>query len=213
MASSNGDFATPLALTQQANLVIQGFAAVRDIQNNGVTVDAAGRSKLNLIAADDVTLSFTDEPVSDRVTVTIGAATNQLAYQEFTGSVSVTATTEATANTLVTAAAVTFDGSTKVNIEFFAPLIQPDDTTAGNAIFLVLYDGSTRIGQLASATSPSTASALDVTVFAARQLTPSAATKTYSVRAYVSTGTGVVSAGAGGAGAYMPGFIKITRVI
>jgi hypothetical protein len=45
-----------------------------------------------------------------------------------------------------------------------------------------------------------------------RRLTPSAATHTYSIRAYTNTGTADMQAGAGGSGAKAPMFIRITRV-
>ena len=49
-------------------------------------------------------------------------------------------------------------------------------------------------------------------MFLARQLTPSAAAHTYSIRAFLSAaGTYTFAAGAGGSGVTMPGFIKIIR--
>lgn len=131
-------------------------------------------------------------------------------YKEFTSPVSVTAVTEATANSVVTADAVTFDGSTAVWIEFFSPLVHPDFTASSRILNLVLYDGSSSIGQLGSITTPA-AGELDAPTLVKRRLTPAAASKTYSVRAYVNGGTGGVTAGAGGAGAYVPGYIRISK--
>lgn len=139
------------------------------------------------------------------------ALARDLAYTQITAPASITATTEATANTVVTASAVTFDGATVVQIEFYAPYFQPDAAAGNRVIIAVLYDGAASIGLLANATFVPTGTQA-VPVFASRRLTPSSAAHTYSIRAYVSAGTGAVGAGAGGSGAYMPAFIRITRV-
>lgn len=120
---------------------------------------------------------------------------------EFTSAVNVTATTEATATTVVTSNALTFDGSTTIWVEFYSPYVTKGSTFTR----LYLYDG-TSIGFIGH---------IDVTGGAPfhvkRKLTPSAAVHTYSIRGSVDAGTGVVQAGAGGVGAYMPGFIRVTR--
>lgn len=129
---------------------------------------------------------------------------------EFTSPLTISVTTEATASTVVTAAAVTFDGTTEVDIEFGCPYVQP--ASAANAgVHLILYDGSSSVGFLGTVGSPA-ANNLLLPVRASRTLTPSAASHTYSVRAYQAGGNGTVGAGAGGSGNYMPGYIKITKV-
>lgn len=137
-------------------------------------------------------------------------------YMAFTSPVSITATSEATANTVVTGSAVTYDGSTVVMVEFFCPYgsTPPADAAQLNTW---LYDGSSSIGRLeyrqndgnhnAGGDTPSASA-----VFGSRRLTPSNASHTYSVRSSVSTGTGSMGAGAGGNAAVMPGFIRITKV-
>ena len=126
---------------------------------------------------------------------------NTLAYTEFTGNVSITATTEATANTIVTAAAVTFDGATACMVEFFCPELQ-----SGTSIVTAwLYDG-TSIGALGS---HNIAGHAGLPARLSRKLTPSNASHTYSVRASVDAGTGTANAAAGGAGVFMPGYIHI----
>lgn len=136
-----------------------------------------------------------------------GGPGTELAYNEFTSNVSITATTEATANTVVAASAVAFDGATRVRVEFYAVLLHPP---VGQSIVIVLYDGSSSIGVLGQA-SNATAVAVDQGAMEARFLTPSNASHTYSVRAYVTSGTGTVYSGAAGAGVYVPGYIRITR--
>lgn len=139
-----------------------------------------------------------------------GAWARELNYTQITSSVNLTATTEATANTIVTASAVTFDGSTTAIIEFFANSIQ---TPAVNSSFVVLalYDGASSIGFFAFIQNPAAANPISVPVTLSRRLTPSAAAHTYSIRGYVSGGTGVVAAGAGTIGVNAPAFIRITR--
>jgi hypothetical protein len=126
--------------------------------------------------------------------------------------VSPTATTEATANTVVTASAITFNGSIIADITFFAPAGRPDTGAANRTMDFWLYQDGTSIGLLGRLTTPATG-AHDTVVYAVRRMTPAAGSRTYSIRASVSAGTGLITAGAGGAGAAMPGFIRITRAL
>lgn len=135
------------------------------------------------------------------------AGGRELDRTEITSSTSVTATTEAGADTVVTAGAIAFDGSTVVDIEFYAPAARPAGTS-GATLTVVLYDGSSSIGQLALHQSQAANNA-SRPMFVSRRLTPSNASHTYSIRAFVSTGTGSVTGGAGGSTNFMPGYIRI----
>lgn len=130
--------------------------------------------------------------------------------QVTSATTNITHTTEGTADTLVTGSAVAYDGSTVVVIEFFAPGIVTTNTTSAS-VLLWLYDGSSSIGALGGVVTVAN-SALQVPVLCRRRLTPSAATHTYSVRGSTSAGTGVMDAGAGGTGVYVPAYIRITKV-
>jgi len=136
---------------------------------------------------------------------------HEFSYVEDTDGLSVTATSEATANTLVTAAEVTFDGSTVVVIEFFVPYSTPASDAAARSLSYWLYDGASSIGRMAVQVTPAAATDYK-SVYAQRRLTPSAAAHTYSIRCSVSAGTGTITSGVGGSGAQVPAFIRITKV-
>jgi hypothetical protein len=134
-------------------------------------------------------------------------------YVQITSSANLTATTEAGANTVVTATATAFDGSTVIYVEFFSPSLQ---TPGGSNAFVgvALYDdtggGAASIGILAVSPLVPTGSARAGGTFR-RRLTPSAATHTYSIRAYANATGGVVEAGAGGSGNRMPTYIRLVK--
>jgi hypothetical protein len=127
----------------------------------------------------------------------------ELDYAQITAPVNVTATTEATANTLITGGAVTYDGATVVMIEAFLPA-----ALRGTSLLqLWLYDGAASIGAIGLVGNFTTGESW----VGRRRLTPSAAAHTYSLRASVDGGTGVATGGAGGVGNYVPAFMRITR--
>lgn len=139
----------------------------------------------------------------------------QYNYTAFTSPVSPTATTEATANTVVTASAgIALDGSTQICVAFFSEFVKPDQGAAGRNIRIYLYDdtggGAASVGRMAAQTGPAAADS-GQPLFAMWVGTPSNATHTFSIRAAVSAGTGLVNAGAGGSGNSMPGYIRVTK--
>lgn len=194
------------------------------IVNNDVSSSAAiAYSKLSLgtsiVNADVATaaaiaLSKLADPGSGNVVTSTGSGAvaakppgYELAYAEITAAVTgITATTAATAVSIVAAGAVTFDG-TAVLLEFFAP--QVDNPSSGRILFEV-YDVNTDTFSLGAVGSAS-ATANNTPVRLPRRFTPSAAAHTYGVRAYVTTGTGAVQAGTAATGALPPAFIRITK--
>lgn len=132
-------------------------------------------------------------------------------YTEFTGTVSVTATVEASADVIVTAAALAADGTSAYLIEFWSQGVRPDNAGAGRFIILWLFEDGTSIGNLGTLVVPAAQNDTKP-VLACRRRVPAAGSRTYSIRATVSAGTGSVAGGAGGAGTAMPGFIRITQV-
>jgi len=130
-----------------------------------------------------------------------------------TSSVNLTATTEGTANTIVTGSAVTYDGSTIVQIEFVCTAVNTTSGAANHYAQIWLYDGASSIGEIAFVQGTGGAGGgIYMSVHGARRLTPSAATHTYSIRGSVDSGTGVAAAGTGGVGTVMPMYIRITKV-
>lgn len=211
--------ATPvrLALGAAGTVMHGGASAPSFSQIVNADVDAAAAidySKLSVPSAA-IAIAKLADPTTGKVIGSSGSAAAavfppgyEFGYTAFTSPVTVSATTEATANTLVTAPAIAFDGSTIVRIEFFAPYADPGNTT-DKVITFCLYDGASSIGFLGGARNGVTAAYGPIRL--AQRLTPAAATKTYSVRAFVSANNYSVGAGAGGAAAYVPGFIVITK--
>jgi hypothetical protein len=144
-------------------------------------------------------------------TLADGPPGQQIDYVELTSTdVAITATTEATANTVVTANSTTFDGTTAVWIETFLVIVRPDNAASNRNIVFSLYDGASSIGLIGQITDPAAAT-IDVSFSAGRRLTPSAAAHTYSIRAHVNAGTGHVFSGVGGVGAFVPSYIRIKK--
>lgn len=135
---------------------------------------------------------------------------HELSYVEKTSDTSITNSVEASADTIVTAAAISFDGSTRVKIEFFTDqVVTPAVVNTGAQI--ILFDGSSPIGLMAR-TRTSANAVMRTPVYCVRYLTPSNASHTYSIRAIVESGqTATVGGGAGGSGpTQMPAFIRIS---
>lgn len=132
------------------------------------------------------------------------ALDRELDYTQITAAVSITATTAATANTIVTASAITFDGTTTVWVNFGCPFMVRGTTY----INVHLWDGSTDLGQIGY-WAPSTGHA---PAGMRRRITPSAASHTFSIRAFVDAGTGTIGADAGtGPTTPNPAFIEVVR--
>lgn len=140
-------------------------------------------------------------------TLAPGLVPTDLAYVEKTTNTAITATTEATAQTIVTAGAVVLDGSTLIEIRFFCPAVETD---GNHDVRVALYDGAGSIGIWGNLYGGGSG---DSPFLLSRLLTPSAASHTYSARGYVGSGNGTAYAGAGGAGNYVPAYIRVMTVV
>lgn len=155
-------------------------------------------------ATDPADVPLDMKELADRVEAILAP----LAYQQFAGSVVIASVAEAAPNDIVSAPAVAFDGS-PVWVEFFAPVVQP---AVNGGVYLCLYQDGASLGRLGPVFAPSGPGTLLVPFSARRRITPSAAAHTIKVGAFQSgAGNGTVIGGNGGAGAYVPGFIRITR--
>lgn len=137
-----------------------------------------------------------------------GAPPNEIDYVSSTASdTAITATSGDTANVVLTGAAHTYDGITKIRVEFFcynavaatgpfAPLLH--DITAPGA----------KLGALAIVIGSTSAP-----IMAAKEFTPAAGTHQYVVAAATfGGGTGHLTAGDGLAENGVPMYLRITRV-
>ena len=133
---------------------------------------------------------------------------HELAYAAVTSQVSTAQTAEGSATEIVSAGAVTFDG-TAVMIEFFVPYVDVQNTANAFATFF-LFESTTSQGKWGIVRQQTTAE-MYVPVYLKYKLTPAAGSKTYSARFTTSSGTSTVEPGAGGTGNLMNGWIRITK--
>jgi hypothetical protein len=135
-------------------------------------------------------------------------ASRELDYVQKTTNTTLSATSAATANTIVTGNAVAYDGSTAVEIVFSCPTT--DRSGGATLIALWQYDGSSEVGALYYSVAATTAR---VGIYASYRLTPSNASHTYSIRGSVNASSADINAGAAGSGNFMPCYIRILRAV
>lgn len=135
-------------------------------------------------------------------------------YVEITASVTVTATADGNGGgtAVIDGNAVTYDGSTRICIEFFSPGANLTPGAAARVLYTNLYDGTNDLGRLSETDGPVSAVISRSPIFWRRFLTPSAAAHTYHVRAWKDSAgdTDSILAGAGGASAIAPAYYRIT---
>lgn len=124
----------------------------------------------------------------------------ELDYAERTTRIDISATTAAGADTVISGAAVTYDGSTRIKVELYSPFV-----VSAQFLVLSLWDGSTDLGTLHQSNLEL------VGAYGVRFLTPSAAAHTFHFKAWRGTGSASLEQGAGGAGVRVPAFIRITE--
>jgi hypothetical protein len=122
----------------------------------------------------------------------------------------ITATTSGTAQSIVTGASVTYDGSTTVNIEAFVGDAQPDTGVAGRRITVAIFDNGSLYRQFAIPSCQVAGIAQIVTCYGKWKITPTAAAHQYSIRSWVTAGTGVIGTGTGGSGD-TPAWLRVTK--
>lgn len=151
--------------------------------------------------------------VTSTATATIG---NQvppgtiISKVEFTSNVTISATVEASATTVVTAATFVPDGFSQYWIGFYTGAVVPG-TGVNFLVDLFLFDNGSSIGNIARTINPTAAGNLGTAVYVQIPLTPTAVPHAYSIRGIQAGANGTVTAGAGGSGAFRPGYISITK--
>lgn len=136
----------------------------------------------------------------------------ELDYVQRTSDLALTATTEGTAQTVVTGASVAYDGSTIIEIEFYSPDVGTPNGGAGRSVIILLYEDSTLLGRFAVIIDNGTAQ-MRMPVRLSHRRTPTSGSKTHVVKAYTSHNVDAfVSGGSGGTGASLPCYMRITRV-
>lgn len=140
----------------------------------------------------------------------------ELEYTETTTSdTSITATTSGTAETFITASAVVLDGSTRIAVEFYSSLVLTPGGANNRGTLVELWGAKDGGAAAAIAVIANPFGASNVSfgqqVLTCNYLTPASGSWVYSIRAYVTGGTGQILAGSGGAGAYPAAYIRISR--
>lgn len=170
------------------------FGKPTDVPRPGVTQAPAGGQ------------AFALEPDGTIPASLLTGGGGELDYAEITAaSTTVAATTEGGATTIITGAALAWDGGTAAIFEFFAPRVTSD----GTGLQFVLWDDTNGVslGLWDNGSSATRAPSLFY------RYTPPATATVHSVRAFRTGGTtagNVISAGAGGAGNRVPAFFRIT---
>lgn len=137
----------------------------------------------------------------------------EIGYTQITATANITDTAEATATALISPGALTFDGGL-VLLEFFCSSVICPTQAVTNTTIITLFEGATEITRLANIRSDTTATTNRVPVCAKYRFTPTAASHTYKLCAFVTstTGTPGLDAGSGGTNGNAPAFVRFTKV-
>lgn len=129
----------------------------------------------------------------------------ELAYNQITTSVTVTQTAEAAPQLVIEGTSRTYDGS-PVIIDCYLPSVYLSNATQ---FVFNMWDAGTDLGRVAGYIAAlGNMSHLNTR----RRLTPTAGTHNFRLVAWIPVGTSVALSVGSGAGAYHPGFIRVTRV-
>ena len=129
---------------------------------------------------------------------------------EIKANVSITGTTESGATTAITNSFIQFDGVTPIEIEFYTPNLQVSSTS----MYVILKStdvvggSKTSLGIMGG---DSIAATSNMPVTCLYSFTPGAGQLQYSINAYATGGSGLITAGSGTLGAYVPAYSVIRR--
>lgn len=205
----NADIHAPGVTLGVGKLLVEGCVLTSNVGANslviGGTAGGSGRAVHNLSLAKPILVGAS-------------AGTNflidpglEIDYVQITANVNVTGTVSGSPTTVVTSSANSFDG-TPVILEFFSPIIITPSVASGS-LNIGLYESGSLVAQIASIITPAAAN-MRVPVCVKFRFSPTAGTHTYSIGSWVSstTGTPLIGAGTGTAGANLPAYIRINRI-
>ena len=138
----------------------------------------------------------------------------ELAYVQGTVQVSVTATTEPTADVIVTLAAVVLGSADVVLLEFFCPAWGHSTTT--NTSFLPIFDAvdggaAAAVGRVWDGRAWVASQRLG-SIAGSYRTTPGAGSHVFSARGHTAAGTFTLFADVAGAGLEVPLFLRVLQV-
>lgn len=164
-----------------------------------------GPDGVTYVCVQNGTVGVTPAPWAPVVPI----AADEIGYDSITANALVTATTEATSNTIIACAPHTFDGN-PVICHFMASAVN-QITVAGAKIVFSLWEGATEISRLGSHQVNLTAQGF-MPFYNALRFTPTAGSHTYTIKAYAqsTTGTPQIYCGTGGIGD-PPCYVRFTK--
>lgn len=176
---------------------VSNYSAIQAAVNALISALSAG-SAGQLLSGNGPTLTWAVGPGQE------------LAYTEQQANVNVTATTEATANTIVDTGSLSYSGA-PVMVECYVPQVQLP-TVLNSFCSFALWDGATNLGVLGGVLTPAAQVSDFALLLGKRKLTPSAGAHQYILKAHRDGGAGTVTvnAGNGGAGLFLPAFVRVT---
>jgi len=131
---------------------------------------------------------------------------NTIAFVQFTANV----TFGSSVTDIVTSGSITYDGQ-PVEIEYYCPYLGSN----GNATDTIyLYDGATDLGIMGRRYRSTTGGGANLTssvVYLRTIYTPSAGAHELKIRAHTDSPSAVMTAGSGGAGAFRPAWMRVSR--
>lgn len=135
----------------------------------------------------------------------------EIAYDQVTSFKAVSSTTEGTPTTVIAGTSHVYENVPYL-FHFFAPEGEDSTAAAGGLYALLMQDG-TSLGRIGAVDSTTVATQVTVSFVGELRFTPTAGAHTFGISGFVdnAAGTPGFNAGAGGAGNYVPMFLRVTK--
>lgn len=147
--------------------------------------------------------------LTDTQVITASGGLVELGYSQITSNVTVTSAVS-TGDSVIPPLTVVCDGG-PILVEFFCSAARPHNALSANLAISLYYDGAEKHRYWGSSTNTATGYP-DQPVHLQYRMTPTAGSHTFSVRAGVSTGTGVIYADSATSGA-APAFLRVSKIV